>query len=137
MEGPGTLLRMAEPTPTDAPEATEAALDPVRAKELVGAGEAQLIDVRTEAEHQAGHIASARHIPLERLSSAAGEIERTRAVIFYCRGGDRSAMAVEAFRASGWDAYSMAGGLVAWAERDLPLEPADGRVAERSMLPGD
>ena len=128
---------MTEPTSTDAPEAGLSAIDPARAADLVAAGEVQLVDVRTAAEHEAGHVASARHIPLERLSDAAGELEGSRPVIFYCRGGDRSAMAVEAFRASGWEAYSMSGGLVAWAERNLPLEPPDGRVAERSALPGD
>ena len=44
--------------------------------------------------------------------------------------GARSAMATQAFRAAGWDAYNMSGGITAWADRGLPLEPEDGRVAE-------
>ena len=44
-------------------------------------------------------------------------------------------MAAEAFAASGWSAHSIEGGLAAWAERGLPLEPQDGQVAERSILP--
>ena len=64
-------------------------------------------------------------------------LENERPVVLYCRSGDRSGPAAQAFRASGWDARSMAGGLVAWAEKGLPLEPEDGEVAARSNLPGD
>jgi hypothetical protein len=44
-------------------------------------------------------------------------------------------MAVDAFRASGWDAYAITGGLVAWAEEGLPLEPEGAEVAHHSGLP--
>jgi rhodanese-related sulfurtransferase len=39
-------------------------------------------------------------------------------------------MAADAFRRAGYDAYSMDGGITAWQERGLPLEPADGAVAD-------
>jgi rhodanese-related sulfurtransferase len=39
-------------------------------------------------------------------------------------------MATQAFRAAGWDAYNMNGGIRLWAERGLPLEPDDGHVAD-------
>jgi rhodanese-related sulfurtransferase len=92
--------------------------------------ELQLIDVREPYEHQAGHIAQARHIELERLASRAESIDRERRVVFQCRIGARSAMAAQAFRASGFEAYSMEGGLTAWVERGLPLEPDGGYVAD-------
>ena len=38
-------------------------------------------------------------------------------------------MAAQAFRRAGYDAYSMDGGITAWDEKGLPLEPADGTVA--------
>ena len=44
-------------------------------------------------------------------------------------------MAADAFAASGWDAHSIEGGLLAWAEAGLPLEPEGGEVADRSGLP--
>jgi rhodanese-related sulfurtransferase len=112
----------------------ETAIAPERAAELLGNG-AQAIDVRTPEEHQAGHIAGDRHIPLDEVDGAAGTLDRSAPVIFYCRGGERSQMAAEAFAASGWSAYSIEGGLAAWADRGLPLEPEGGLVAERSNLP--
>jgi rhodanese-related sulfurtransferase len=115
----------------------ERELPPERVAELIEGGEAQVIDVRTPAEHEAGHIAQARHVPLEGVTAEADSLDRSKPVVFYCRGGERSSMAAEAFATSGWEAYNMAGGLVAWAERGLPLEPKGGAVAERSLLPGD
>lgn len=95
-----------------------------------GDGTIQLIDVRENYEHEAGHIAQARHIELERLASQADSIDRERRVVFQCRLGSRSAMAAQAFRAAGYEAYSMQGGLTAWAEKGLPLSPEGGVVAE-------
>ncbi len=90
----------------------------------------QLVDVREDYEWKAGRIAGARHIELERLAGRAGEIDGERAVIFQCRVGARSSMAARAFRAGGYDAYSMTGGLTRWAAEGLPLEPEGGYVAE-------
>ncbi len=127
---------MAEPQEETAPEeAVEEELAPERVADLVGTGDAQLVDVRTHEEHAAGHIAEDRHVPLDELPRAAEELDRDRPVVFYCRVGERSGMAAEAFRASGWDAHNMAGGLVAWADRGLPLEPDGGEVAQHSALP--
>jgi rhodanese-related sulfurtransferase len=92
--------------------------------------EVQLVDVREDHEHAAGRIAGARHLGLGRLAAEADTIERDRPVVFYCRVGARSAMAAQAFRRAGWEAYSMAGGLLAWERAQLPLEPEGGHVAD-------
>jgi rhodanese-related sulfurtransferase len=104
-------------------------ISPARAAELVRDGEAQLVDVRTPAEVEAGRIAGALHIELEQLPTQAGEIESERPVVFYCRTGARSAMATGAFRAAGYEAYNLDGGLLAWVEGGLPIEPEHGSVA--------
>ena len=39
-------------------------------------------------------------------------------------------MAAQAFRASGFEAYSMSGGLVRWVAEGRPLSPEDGYVAD-------
>jgi rhodanese-related sulfurtransferase len=92
--------------------------------------ELQLIDVREPYEYQAGHIERSRHVELTELSAQAGTLERERPVVFYCRVGTRSEMAAQAFRASGFDAYTMTGGLVRWAEEARPLSPEGGNVAD-------
>lgn len=112
---------------TEAPDGHD--LDADRVAELHDRGEIQLIDVREPHEHEAGRIAGDRHIELSQLSSAAATIDRDRPVVFYCRSGQRSGMAAEAFRASGFDARNLTGGLLAWVEQRLPLVPEDGTVA--------
>jgi rhodanese-related sulfurtransferase len=109
---------------------TETGIAPARAAELIEAGEVELIDVRRPYEWEAGRIEGARAIELNELTSQAESITKERPVIFYCRSGNRSALAAAAFRESGWDAYNLAGGLRAWVEQGLPLDPADGEVAE-------
>jgi rhodanese-related sulfurtransferase len=89
----------------------------------------QLIDVREPHEREAGHIADSRHIPLVELTGQAASVERDRPVVFYCRVGARSDMAAQAFRAAGYEAYSMSGGLLRWDEEGRPLQPQDGYVA--------
>jgi rhodanese-related sulfurtransferase len=91
--------------------------------------DAQLIDVREDYEWDAGRIAGARHIGLSEVAAQAQTIEQDRPVVFYCRVGSRSAMAADAFRRAGYDAYSLDGGLEAWAGDGRPLEPEDGSVA--------
>jgi rhodanese-related sulfurtransferase len=108
------------------------AVSPERASELLAAG-AQPVDVREAYEYEAGHIAGARHIDLAQLATEAGTLDG--AVVFYCRSGERSAMADEAFEAAGREAYTVDGGLLAWVEAGLPLDPDDGTVAERSVAP--
>jgi rhodanese-related sulfurtransferase len=104
-------------------------LSPQQASELAGRGEVRLVDVRENYEWDEGRIAGARHIEMDQLVAEAESLTGDPPVVFYCRTGARSAVAAQAFRASGVDAYNLAGGLVAWVESGLPLEPEDGSVA--------
>jgi rhodanese-related sulfurtransferase len=90
----------------------------------------QVIDVREPYEREAGHIDGTRHVELTALSAIADTVDRDRPVVFYCRLGSRSLMAAQAFRASGFDAYSMSGGLVRWASEGRALSPENGSVAD-------
>jgi rhodanese-related sulfurtransferase len=90
----------------------------------------QVIDVREPYEREAGHIAGSLHIALVELTARAATVEHDRPVVFYCRVGSRSDMAAQAFRAAGYEAYSMRGGLIRWAQEGRALQPEDGYVAE-------
>ena len=99
-------------------------------------GEAEVIDVRPDPEWEAGHARGARHIQIEEITANAETIDKGRPVVFQCRGGSRSEMVAAAFRESGWDAHNLEGGLRAWHERGLPLEPEGGEILEGRGLPG-
>ena len=110
--------------------AADVDVDAADAATRIEAGEVQLVDVREPYEWEAGRIAGARHIELERLASEAGSLDRDKPVLFYCRLGARSGMAAHAFRRAGYEAYSLDGGLTEWHSRGLPLEPEDGTVSD-------
>lgn len=105
-------------------------VSPEQTAKALADGSAQVIDVREQYEWDAGRIPGTIHIELERLASNASSIANDKPVIFHCRLGARSAMAAQAFRASGYDAYSMAGGIQLWDDQRRPLEPEDGVVAD-------
>jgi rhodanese-related sulfurtransferase len=102
---------------------------PEEVQGLLGGG-AQLVDVRADHEWEAGRIAGATHIELSELSSRAEEIVRGRPVVFYCRADNRSEMAATALGADGYQVGILAGGIQAWAEAGLPLQPVGAYVAE-------
>ncbi len=100
---------------------------PERTRELLASDEALVVDVREPYEREAGHIEGSRHIEMERLASHADALPRDRPIVFQCRLGARSALAAQAFRRAGYDAWSMRGGLQDWHDRGLPMQ---GEVAD-------
>ncbi|MDQ3572377.1 MAG: rhodanese-like domain-containing protein [Actinomycetota bacterium] len=113
----------------DEPTVTGLEVEPAEVATWAKAGEIELIDVRQAYEWEAGRIAGARHIEVNDLTAAAGSLPKDRKVVFYCRGGSRSSMAAEAYSQAGFAAHNMSGGIAAWADQGLPLEPPDGEVA--------
>jgi rhodanese-related sulfurtransferase len=109
-------------------------ITPERAAELRDSG-AQFVDVREAYEHEAGHIAGDRYIGLPDLSAEAASLDKEKPVVVYCRTGNRADMAADALRVSGWEAYNLEGGFVAWLEQGLPAEPEDAEAALHSPLP--
>jgi rhodanese-related sulfurtransferase len=102
-------------------------LTPPEVAERMANGHADLIDVREPYEFEAGHIDGARHVPLPHLAEFAQTADRERLLVFVCRVGARSGMAADAFRQAGFDAYNLAGGVLAWERAGLPFT---GSVAD-------
>jgi rhodanese-related sulfurtransferase len=105
-------------------------ITPEEAHKLLAEDAIVLIDVRESYEHEAGRIDGARHVEIPHLTAAAAELDAEQPIVFYCRSGGRSAMTTQAFRASGFAAYNLTGGLLAWVEKGLPIVPDGGNVAD-------
>jgi rhodanese-related sulfurtransferase len=105
-------------------------LSPEQVADLVADGKLDLVDIRENYEHDAGRIAGARHIEMDRLPAEAGSFDPDRPPVFYCRSGVRSATAVELFRGAGIEAFHLDGGILAWVQSGRDLEPDDGSVAD-------
>jgi rhodanese-related sulfurtransferase len=109
----------------------EIEVTPADTAQRLAAGEIQVVDVREQSEWDMSHIAGdVQHIPIGELQARSGEIANDKPVVFSCRVGGRSLMAAQAFRAAGFDAYSLAGGLVDWNAQGLPVEPEGAAVAD-------
>lgn len=110
-------------------ETTLKSVDPREAQEMIENG-AIAIDVRMDYEWDAGHIAGARRVEMNDLVAVAESLPRGNPIVFYCRSGNRSSLPATLFREAGFDAFNVDGGLIAWIETGLPIEPADGEVVE-------
>ena len=97
------------------------------ARELVDAG-AAMIDVRTKAEWNAGHVALAKHIPLPELSSSLNKVPQGKKVVVVCRSGNRSRGATSQLIAAGIDAVNLSGGMHAWTRSGERLVDRNGRA---------
>ncbi|HEY5506292.1 MAG TPA: rhodanese-like domain-containing protein [Coriobacteriia bacterium] len=76
---------------------------------------ALLVDVRTNQEFAAGHIASAINVPLDQLQETAGSWSKSQPVIVYCATGARSAQAADVLAGAGFKkVYDLTAGIVAW-----------------------
>jgi rhodanese-related sulfurtransferase len=82
----------------------------------------QIVDVRTEGEYAAGHLAHAKLIPLHQLEGRLGEIDGKKPVLLYCHSGHRSGQALRLLTSKGFaDVKHIEGGLAAWQAAGLPV----------------
>jgi rhodanese-related sulfurtransferase len=87
------------------------------------AADLQLLDVRTEAEFEAGHVARARNVPIHSLPRQLAELglDPTKPVIAICLSGHRSISAYRLLKRAGFrEVYGLAGGMLAWWGSRLP-----------------
>jgi rhodanese-related sulfurtransferase len=112
------LLKLAEDIHTLTPMSREELL--VRAKE----GEVMVLDVRPEAEFQAGHLPYAQSMPLEELKKRLADLPRDKPVVAYCRGPFclMAKEAVELLRQEGFSAIRLEDGVAEWRASGHPVE---------------
>jgi hydroxyacylglutathione hydrolase len=82
-----------------------------------------VVDVRSEKEWAAGHIAGSLNIPLNHLRDRAAEIAKDRPVVVHCEGGYRSAVAASLLAQERRpDVFDLVGGFKAWVASKLPMQ---------------
>ena len=78
-------------------------------KELIAKG-ATIIDVRTKAEYQGGHIRGSVNIPLNNLSNHYSKLNKAKPIITCCDSGVRSAQAKSILKSNGFSEVHNGGG---------------------------
>jgi rhodanese-related sulfurtransferase len=84
-----------------------------------------VIDVRQPEEYRAGHIVSAKLIPLNKLNSRMKELPQNREIVCVCASGNRSGSAARLLVKAGYNAVNMRGGMISWRRSNLPLRKGD------------
>jgi rhodanese-related sulfurtransferase/predicted transcriptional regulator len=84
-----------------------------------------VLDVRPQAEYDAGHIRGAISVPVEEMVARLGEIPTGAEVVAYCRGPYcvYADQAVRLLTRHGVTAARLEGGFPEWAEARLPIQP--------------
>uniref|UniRef100_A0A7V4XQX2 MBL fold metallo-hydrolase n=1 Tax=Acidobacterium capsulatum TaxID=33075 RepID=A0A7V4XQX2_9BACT len=85
---------------------------------------ALLLDVRNHGEWQLGHIPGARHLMLGDLPAQLATLSPHHPIITICQGGYRASVAASLLARAGFrDVGSLAGGMTAWDQHKLALQP--------------
>ncbi|GHD53763.1 hypothetical protein GCM10017083_30510 [Thalassobaculum fulvum] len=104
-------------------------IDPATLSDWLSQGGVALFDVREEDEFAQARIAGSTLVPLSRFDPAAIVAGPDDRIVLHCRSGRRCGMAAERLRAAGDSRplYRLQGGIIAWAQEGLPVEPGNGR----------
>ena len=71
---------------------------------------AVIVDVRTKAEYQQGHIKGSQNIPLNTLPNQYSKLSNDKTIITCCASGMRSAQAKQLLKANGYKEVHNGGG---------------------------
>ena len=115
----------------EAANASVPRITPAQARDMIGKGEAVVLDVRDAMEvAQSGKVAGAVHIPRGLLEVKADpespahdkNLDPAKPVILYCASGGRSALAGKTLKDLGYDKVFNLGAFKDWAESGGPVE---------------
>lgn len=94
---------------------------PALAARLASGSDLFVVDVRSEAEFNAGHVAGARHLMGGYLPAHVDELQHEgRPIAVVCASGYRSTVAASILQRAGIDAFNVTGGMGAWTKAGLP-----------------
>ena len=101
------------------------AVDSVQATDLINHHDAIVVDVRSMADFQKGHIINAINIPLNGFKNQLGQLDKHKArpIIACCQSGSRSTSVVRILQQAGFEqAKNLRGGIMAWQNANLPVK---------------
>jgi rhodanese-related sulfurtransferase len=100
--GAPALARDGAPPPKAQDRIAAGVVDGAQAHQLVADG-VKVVDVRTAAEFEAGHVPGAVNIPFDEIGRRAGELgPAATPLLLYCRTGHRSGIAAAILREKGF-----------------------------------
>jgi rhodanese-related sulfurtransferase len=113
-----------EITVVDYREAHYSEVDAEEAAELIATIHPLVLDVRTPAEYQRGHLENAVLIPVQELQSRWQELEKykNQDILLYCATGNRSTVGAKILIDAGFQRITnMRHGIAEWAGKNYPV----------------
>ena len=100
-------------------------VSPEEMQTLLELDDVQLIDVRTEDEHNEGHLENSQNIDFNSptFDEDINMLDKLKPVILYCQKGGRSAKCAEKLQQAGFiKIYDLQGGFSKWQHEKLELK---------------
>lgn len=99
-------------------------LSPTEATTWINRKKAQILDVRLEADFQAGHVPNAKRIASDQIASSIDKLklDRKLPVILVCQSNVAARSPIKELQAAGFtEVKNLDGGVQAWKAAGLPL----------------
>ena len=103
-------------------------------KEAIAAKNIQVLDVRTAAEFNGGHIQNALQanwLDQKEFTDRTQHLDKNLPVYVYCQAGARSASAQAALEAKGYKVINLEGGMSNWKMNGFPVDGAGDKAQMR------
>ena len=103
-------------------------------KEAITAKNIQVLDVRTAAEFNGGHIKhalQANWLDQKEFADRTQHLDKNLPVYVYCQAGGRSASAQAALEAQGYKVINLEGGMSNWKMNGFPVDGAGNKAQMR------
>lgn len=96
---------------------------PVRAVHLINRENAAVIDLRANEHYRKGHVIDAIPMTIQEIKETPKKLEkfRSRPIIMVDETGNETQKIATLLLKQGYNAFSLAGGMRAWNEAQLPL----------------
>lgn len=98
-------------------------INPAEAEELIQEQQPVVLDVRTAAEYESGHLEGAQNIDVlgADFETSLAQLDKKATYLVYCKSGGRSARAMSIMEEKGFTVvYNMQGGITAWKAQSKP-----------------
>lgn len=96
-------------------------------EQLIQMEDVQIIDVRTKAEYESGHLFDAENIDVNspEFEALIQNLDKDKPICVYCKSGGRSAKAAKILQEKGFKAvYDLEGGIVKWQKEGKEIQTA-------------
>jgi rhodanese-related sulfurtransferase len=93
------------------------------ARKLIASTGASVLDIRDDEDWEEARIAGAVHHAEDVVIERLDDFPEDTAIVVVCADGERSAKLAARLREEGKEAASIDGGMDAWREAGLPVQP--------------